>query len=374
VLTSGRLAAQAVGNLSRRRAARPALVLLAVLAAPQPVVAAEDPFIYPARGIEVGRLVLHCATDRVAMEPLILDFQEANPGLAITYRDFGTNELYASVTQTSAGAVPDVVVSSAMDLQAKLVNDGWTRPHVSQHTRQLPAWANWRDEAFGFTYEPAVIVYRRGRLGADQAPRSRADLIRLLREQHGRFRGRVATYDPARSGVGYLFATQDSVLSSQFWPLAAALGDAQARLYDTSAEMLDAVERGEIDIAYNVLASYAQAHAAAGAPIEIVTPLDYVLVMSRVVAIPERASNPGLAGTFVDYLLSGRGQRVLAVVSKMRPIASGKPEDVATGPASGGDGGGSDRPIALGPALLVFLDGIKRQRFLAGWRLAFEIP
>ena len=49
-------------------------------------------------------------------------------------------------------------------------------------------------------------------------PRSRPELLRLLQAAPDRFRRRVATYDIAGSGVGYLFATQDSVLSSQFWP------------------------------------------------------------------------------------------------------------------------------------------------------------
>ena len=44
----------------------------------------------------------------------------------------------------------------------KLVNDGWTQPHRSADTTLVPAWANWRDEAYGFTLEPAVIVYSPG--------------------------------------------------------------------------------------------------------------------------------------------------------------------------------------------------------------------
>jgi len=335
---------------------------------------AADRFSYPARAAEQQRLVVYAATDRMAMEPLLRDFQTARSEVAIDYFDFNSNELFASVIAPPDGIPPDLVISSAMDLQVKLVNDGWTRSHVSHLTRRLPAWANWRDEAFGFTLEPAVIVYRRGQLDDQRAPRSHLDLIRELRDRPNFFRGRVATYDPAASGVGYLLATQDSVLSSQFWPLAAAFGAAQAQLYASSAELLDAVERGAAVIAYNVLGPYARARAEAGAPIEIVTPRDYTLLLSRVATIPKGAANPTLAKAFVDYLLSPPGRTVLAGASKIPPIRLRQNDGAARSTESDLAATGSDHPIALSPALLAFLDPMKRQRFLADWWLTMHAP
>ena len=173
------------------------------------------------------------------MEPLFRDFQAMHPSLAITYLDFNTNELFASVAEPSGAIVPDLVISSAMDLQAKLVNDGWTQPHVSRMTRRLPDWA------FGFTLEPAVIAYRRDSIAAGDVPRSRPALIRLLHEQAERFRSRVATYDIAASGIGYLFAANDAELSRDFWRLALAMGEVAAQLYPTSAQILAAIEHGD---------------------------------------------------------------------------------------------------------------------------------
>ena len=128
------------------------------------------------------------------------------------------------------------------------------------------------------------------------------------RAEPDRFRRRVATYDIARAGVGFLFATQDLLLANQFWRLTIALGETTARLFATSAEVLDAIERDEALIGYNVLGSYALARQQAGAPIGIVLPRDYTLWMSRVVVIPRAAAEPVAAKLFVDYLLSPRGQ------------------------------------------------------------------
>ena len=257
-----------------------------------------------------------------------------------------------------------------MDLQAKLVNDGWTQPHVSQETLRVPDWANWRDEAFGYTLEPAVIVYRRAGLAEAEIPRSRPDLLRLLQADPDRFRRRVATYDIAASGVGYLFATQDSVLSSQFWRLTIALGDVDVRLLPTSGAILDGIERGEVLIGYNVLGSYARARRQAGAPIGIVLPRDYTLLMSRVVAIPKAARQPVLAKLFVDYLLSARGQSIVGATAGLEPLLRPEPPGASMFPAAAGPA----QPITLGPALLVFLDRLKRDRFLADWSAAVRQP
>ncbi len=43
----------------------------------------------------------------------------------------------------------------------KLANDGCAAAHQSTDTARVPEHARWRDEVFGFTFEPAVIVYNR---------------------------------------------------------------------------------------------------------------------------------------------------------------------------------------------------------------------
>lgn len=357
------------------RALLPLLVLFVLLWTPW--AQAARLLTYPAPGGERERLRIHSATDRQAIEPLVLDFQRIHPDVTVEYQDMDTADLYADAVagaaRESAADKPDLLISSAADLQVKLVNDGHTRPHRSTLTDGLPDWANWRDEAFGFTFEPAVIAYNRDLLPADQVPRSRPALIRLLKENPARFSRRVATYDTAASGIGYLLAAHDDLLFSQFWQLVAAMGNAQARLACCSGEILDMVERGEVLIAYNVLGSYARARAAAGAPIGIVVPEDYTLVISRVAVIPRTAPRPQLAGQFIDYLLSPRGQEVVAGRSALYAISSGiKREASASGLRS--STAAPLHPIALSPALLVFLDRLKRERFLQQWQSAILLP
>ena len=131
------------------------------------------------------------------------------------------------------------------------------------------------------------------------------------------------------------------------------------------------IERGEVLIAYNMLGSYARARMLAGARIGIVLPEDYTLVMSRVAIIPAARRRVDLAGRFIDYLLSRRGQEIIANQSAL--FARWRTNGAATSQTAGDDQG-PVIPITLSPALLVFLDKSKRESFLRQWRLAFQTP
>ena len=112
--------------------------------------------------------------------------------------------------------------------------------------------------------------------------------------------------------------------------------------------LLDRVASGQLSLAYNVLGSYAQARIDAGAPLGIIEPEDYTLVVLRTAVIPRTGPHPEEARRFLDYLLSPRGQQVLSREARLMPIVTGN----ARGDHAPGR---SRRPIQLGPGLLVYL-------------------
>ena len=65
----------------------------------------------------------------------------------------------------------DLIWSSAMDLQMKLVNDGYAQTDVSPEAEALPSWAIWANQAYGVTAEPAVIAFNKQKLPRDEFPR-----------------------------------------------------------------------------------------------------------------------------------------------------------------------------------------------------------
>ncbi|MEQ9327792.1 MAG: ABC transporter substrate-binding protein, partial [Rhodospirillales bacterium] len=193
-----------------------ATLALSLLAAGALPVAAEDAeaiaTLGPPPETAARELHIHGSTDVAPFHPILERFSTLNPDLFIRYEQRGTNDIYdkAAAACDENRASADLLISSSIDQQVKLVNDGCAQPHVSAGTAAVPDWAKWRNEVFGLTRELAVIVYNRDLVPEADVPASRFDLIALLRRPGGRYAGKIATYDIERSGLGYLFAFADS--------------------------------------------------------------------------------------------------------------------------------------------------------------------
>jgi len=308
-------------------------------------------------GQEASVVRILSTTDIEIFEPLVVAFQEANPGIAVQYTVASTTEVYKAVLASERGF--DLVISSAMDLQMKLANDGFASEHHSIETEALPAWARWRYQLFAFAQEPVVLILSRSAFEGLRLPQTRADLIDLLRADPERFEGRIGTYDPNRSGAGYLFATQDARQSDTFWRLSEVMGGLSPRLYDGSGAMIADVQAGRLALAYNVLGSYAAAQLAGDTDAVLIELEDFTNVLLRTALIPRDASRPELGAAFLDFLLSDKGQSLIDEKAGLPRI------DAATLASAG-----YRRPIRLDPGLLVFVDPLKRQRFLSEWTAA----
>jgi ABC-type Fe3+ transport system substrate-binding protein len=306
------------------------------------------------------RLRVRGATDIPFIAPSLQAFVERWPEVHVTYEAWNSNDLYrtAAAACRDGTAAADLIFSSAVDQQVKLVNDGCAVPHRSPAVAALPPAANWRNEIFGVTSEPAVIVYNRALVPPDEAPASRFDLLDVLRREPERYAGRVATYDIEDSGVGYLFAFLDSQQATTFGSLIEAFGRIGAVATCCAAEIVDGVASGRYLVAYNVLGSYALARAADDPNLAVVAPEDYTLVLSRAAMIPKGAANPAAAGILIDFLLSEDGRRATAATNLTVDI-----------PALNADT--TLQPIALSPVLLLGLDQHKRAQLLALWRATF---
>jgi iron(III) transport system substrate-binding protein len=322
-----------------------------------------------------GQLVIHSTTDIGVATPLIDDFQALYPRIEIQYQDMNSNDLY-NVYLGDLLASPttaDVLWSSAMDLQFRLANAGHAQAYDSPEIAGLPAWAVWKNVAFGTTSEPIAIIYNKRLLAADEIPQTHADLARLLTEKRDRFAGRVVTYNIERSALGFLLATQDERASAEFWPLMKALGNVGAHLVPTTEAILTRVTKAEDLIGYNALGSYAYIESKRDASVGYVYPRDYTLIVTRVMFIGKKAANPNAAKLWIDYLLSRRGQAVLANRANLFSLRT----DVAganSAAALAKTLGQSVRPIPLGPDLLVsFSDQSKRLAFLSQWQQAIAM-
>jgi iron(III) transport system substrate-binding protein len=314
-----------------------------------------------------GRLVIHSTTDLAVAAPLIEGFQALYPRIDVSYQDMNSSDLYEGYLHDvlASPTTADVLWSSAMDLQFRLVAAGQAQAYDSPEAAALPEWARWKNLAFGTTYEPVAIVYNKQQLAAADVPQTHADLAHLLTEQRARFAGKVVTYNIERSGLGFLLATQDAAASPDFWTLAGALGGVGVKGVSTTDAMLARVGRGEDLIGYNALGSYAQIAAAKDANLGYVLPRDYTLVVTRVLLIGKKAINPNAARLWIDYLLSKEGQSVLAAKAGLLPVRS----DLES--ARSGTAQANPRPIALqADTAATVADPARRLEFLRHWQHA----
>jgi len=355
----------------------PAAIAALLLAAP---VRAQAPQGYPADYAKIveaakkeGKVLVSATTDAVAANPLIKDFQALYPGVTVEYSDLNSTELYNRfIAEAAAGTgTSDVLWSSSMDLQVKLIADGYALSYASPEIPSLPKWAVWQDQGYGTTYEPITFVYNKRLVPAEDVPADHAALLRLLTTKTDAYKGKITAYDPERSGVGYLFVNQDVANWPQAWDLFKAFGKAGIKLYTSAGAMLERVTSGEHTIAYGIFGSYALGRSKKDANLGIVMPKDYTLVSSRVAFVSKTAKNPNAAKLFLDYLLSKRAQTIAAGPAELYSLRADvdgeatikKVEELI---------GDKARPIPINTDLLVNLDPKKRLPFLKQWQAAMK--
>ncbi|MEC8794942.1 MAG: extracellular solute-binding protein [Pseudomonadota bacterium] len=226
----------------------------------------------------------------------------------------------------------------------------------------MPPSRRWRDELWGLTEEPAVIIYNRDLIDPADVPRDRFALLDLMRREPEMLRGKIATYDIEQSGLGYLFAYSDSLEATTFGALLEGFARTDAVATCCSAEIINGVADGTYALAYNVLGSYVAngVHSTVG----LILPEDYTLFLSRGFMIPKRAQNPQAATRLLDFLLSPEGQTQIKQAGLTFPQDAG---DTGLIPSA-------RRFITLSPALLVPLDAQKLDRFAEFWSSNFVSP
>ncbi|VVD74720.1 iron ABC transporter substrate-binding protein [Pandoraea anhela] len=351
---------------------------VAVLA--MPAAQAQVPAGYPASyqttidaAKKEGKLIVYSVTDTALVRPLIKDF-ESMYGVKVEYNDMNSTELYNRfISEYAANSTSaDVLWSSAMDLQVKLVNDGTMASYESPEAAQIPGWAQYQKQAYGTTYEPLAIVYNKRLLPANEVPQTRVELIKLLQANPAKFKGKVTTYDIEKSGVGFNYLTQDARVNPEVtWELVGAMGALNPKLQSSTGAMMERISSGENLIGYNILGSYAFAKAKKDPSIGYVYPRDYTQVVSRLVTISKKAKNPNASKLWVDYLLSKRGQTLLANQANLFSIRADVDGETSMANLTQ-QLGSALKPIPIGAGLLVYLDQAKRLEFLKRWQQSIK--
>ena len=354
------------------------ILAAALAAACIPALAQTVPAGYPADYAQVlaaakkeGKVVVYSALDTKAAQPLIKDFNAAYPDIKVEYNDMNSTEMYNRfIAESAAGqGSADVMWSSAMDLQVKLVDEGHALTYKSPEAAKLPQWAVYKDQAYGTTYEPAVFIYNKRLVTGDQIPQDHASFAKIINSNVDKFKGKVTTYDIEKSGVGFMFVVQDTKYFPGMKDLEHGFGATSYKVYASTGNMLEKVSSGEHLLGYNVLGSYALVRAKKDPSLGVVLPKDYTLVLSRVLFIGKQAKNPNAAKVFTDYVLSQRGQKLIGSDVELFSIRNDV-EAEYTAAKLNKELGSNVKPIPVSSEITAWLDQKKRLDFLSGWKQA----
>ena len=319
-----------------------------------------------------GKVVIYSALDTKAAQPLIKDFNALYPNVKVEYSDLNSTELYNRFIAESASGQgsADVMWSSAMDLQVKLVDEGQALAYLSPEAGKLPTWAVYKNQAYGTTYEPAVFIYNKRLVTADEVPQDHAAFAKLINTKVDKFKGKVTTYDIEKSGVGFMFVVQDTKYFAGMKDLEHGFGASSYRVYGSTGNMLEKVSSGEHLLGYNVLGSYALVRAKKDPALGVVLPKDYTLVLSRVLFIGKQAKNPNAAKLWVDYILSQRGQKLIGSDVELFSIRNDVDAEYTAASLNKQLGANNVKPIPVNAEIVTYLDQKKRLDFLNAWKAA----
>ncbi len=353
----------------------PAFLTALAIAAPAlvPPALAQEPVLEIAPLAPSDRTALldvYSSLDTDLARPLLDAFQRHHPELGLRYESLLTGDIHKRIMQETdaQGATADFVFSSAMDLQVKLANDGYAAEIPPPDGLDWPDWADWRHSVYALTFEPAVFAYHKPSFAQRAVPASRRELVAWLQDQPAGS-GRIGTYDPRLSGVGYLFMARDQEIYADIWQVVEAMGRAGLQRFATSGALLEQVADGRIALGYNLLGSYTSDWAEKHPDLGLLVPQDFTVVVSRVGLVPSAARNPEAGTAFLHFLMSDEGQDLLSRSLRLSAVSLGVGGRGAATPLPELEGTRL-KPLAVSAGLLAYLDQATRDKLLSRWDAA----
>ena len=238
-------------------------------------------------------------------------FEQSNPGVSVEIVKKKTSA-GLKYLQKAGGRGVDLFWVSAPDAFEVLKKKGLLRqyrPRASGIPRRLSGYpVNDPDGYYsGFAAAGYGIMWNSDYLREHGLPPP-AQWMDLTRPE---YRGHIALSAPSRSGTTHL--TIEAILQLRGWrsgwALIKAMAANAAAITPKSFDVPEGVAAGRFGVGI-VIDFYGLAARAGGAPVEFIYPSETVLVPASI-AILKQAPHPELAGSFIEFLLSSEGQRLL---------------------------------------------------------------
>lgn len=171
-------------------------------------------------------LVIYFLLDDYLVQLLIVVFQVSYFDVCVVYENLLMGELYdCIVVEIVVGiGMVDFVFFLVMDLQVKLVNDGYVCLVVMFDMFGWFDWVNWCDIVYVLIFEFVVFVYYKFSFVGQILFVICVDLICWMVEYFDQVWGCIGIYDVVCLGVGYLFLVCDQEFYFGIWLVVVVMG------------------------------------------------------------------------------------------------------------------------------------------------------
>ena len=302
------------------------------IALAQPATYAVTPALIEAAAKE-AKVTLYTSMDVQLIGKVALAFEMAYPGIKVQIERSGAERLFQRIDQEHASklAIADVVESTDAVHYLVWKRNGWLRPGLPVEVAQRwPVERRDPDGAFAaFRISVSPIGYNTRLVKTEQAPKGFIDLL------DPKWSGRIVKSHPAYAGI--TAAATFELAQVLGWDYFARLAKQKVMHVQSATDTARKVAAGERLILADCSEYVLIGLKAAGAPVEVVYPVEGTPTSQGNVAVMGDAPHPNAARLLQAYMLSLAAQQIIveqgllraihpdvALPDVMRPLASVK--------------------------------------------------
>ena len=260
-----------------------------------------------------NKLVVYSIMAEYNWRPVIEGFKKKFPWIDVQTLDLGSGEVFERyyAEKASGAKTGDLMINGAVDKWLQFVARNELVEYESPESSKVPDWSKPRKGIYSVSADPMVIVYNKALIPEAQAPKSLADLTKMVSAAPAKFKNKITTYNAGTEAFGlainwaYVKKNGDGA-----WKMFEDLGKV-VRAEGSAGPMVEKITAGEYVAGYFVSAIvlYPRLNDPARARIlGWAFPTDGTPIIIRGMGVPKGASNPNSAKLMLDHILSHEGQ------------------------------------------------------------------
>jgi iron(III) transport system substrate-binding protein len=261
-------------------------------------------------------VTVYTAGPATLIRQLVTGFTQAT-GIKASIFQGTTGQVMARVEAEAANPALDVLISASWDTATDFTKRGWLLPYTSPNAATVPDSLK----------TPTAVAQGVSALGIAWNPDSKtprpAEWADLARPE---YRGLVTLPDPAQSGASFeLVAALQAKLG---WDLFAKLHANGAIVSGANAQALNPVLQGAKAAVFGAVDYISLDGRQKGESIEVIFPASGTVIAPRPMMIMKSSRQPEEAKRFIDFVLSDKGQALVAAAMLMparADIAANRP-------------------------------------------------